>query len=321
MSPSILTITLNPAIDKNYFVDRLVPDHKLRCANPQIDPGGGGINVSKGIRELGGDSLALFFAGGRNGELLKEMLDEKKILNIPVAIDHETRENMVISETTSGHQYRILPDGPEIPSSKAEELLQNINSLDFVPDFIVASGSLPDGIPADFFARLIQVSKKLKSKLILDTSGEALQIAAKQGVYLLKPNLKELSSLAGVDQLELNEVNDAARQIIEKGNCEVIVVSLGASGAMLVTKDGFEHIASPTVKRKSTLGAGDSMVAGMLWTLQQGRSLSEMIRMGVACGTAATMNPGTQLFNKDDVFRLLNWINFHTQQNSSGFTY
>jgi 6-phosphofructokinase 2 len=177
----------------------------------------------------------------------------------------------------------------------------------------VASGSLPPGLTGQFFSDLAKLSKKMNARYIIDTSGEPLQMAAKEGVYLLKPNLGELSALVGKEQLELNEVDDAAIDIIRKGSCEVIVVSLGPSGAILATKDFCEHIPSPTVKKQSTVGAGDSMVAGMVYMLSQGKSLREVARFGVACGTAATMNPGTQLFKKEDVYRLYDWINRHAE--------
>ncbi|HEY8893362.1 MAG TPA: PfkB family carbohydrate kinase, partial [Niastella sp.] len=144
---------------------------------------------------------------------------------------------------------------------------------------------------------------------IIDTSGAPLQLAAQEGVYLLKPNLSELCALAGTNYLELNEVNDAALEVIKRGRCEVMLVSMGPAGALLVTRNGCEYVPAPAVKKQSTVGAGDSMVAGITWMLSQGKPLREAARFGVACGTAATMNPGTQLFKKDDVYRVYNWIN------------
>ena len=178
-----------------------------------------------------------------------------------------------------------------------------------MPSIIAASGSLPPGVPDNFYARLAVMSKQKGIKLIVDTSGAPLQLAAQEGVYLLKPNLSELCSLVGKDYLQLKEVDEAAKQVIEKGHCEVVVVSMGPSGAMLVTKDLHENIPAPTVKKLSTVGAGDSMVGGIAWMIEQGKSLSEMVRFGVACGTAATMNAGTQLFKKEDVLKLYEWIN------------
>ena len=303
---AIVTVTLNPAIDKNYTVERLRPEHKLRCPNPLVDPGGGGINVSKALKALEMNSLAIFFAGGMNGDYLKQLLEEQQLNIHPIPIIGDTRESIVIVDTSSDREYRIVVEGPEISFSAFEEVIKQLESVK--PSYIIASGSIPKGLPEDVFAKLAVAAKKLNARFILDTSGKPLQQGAAEGVFLLKPNLKELSNLAGVDTLELDDVDDAARELIHKGMCEVIVVSMSASGAMLVTKDGYHHIPAPTVERKSTVGAGDSMVAGMVWSLVQGRSFIDMARMGVACGTAATMNVGTKLFRREDVEKLLKWI-------------
>lgn len=302
----VVTITLNPAIDKSYTVDQLTPEHKLRCANPLVDPGGGGINVSKGLKALHCNSLAIFFAGGMNGNYLKQLLKEQDINIHPISIEGETRESIVITDRSTGKEYRIVVEGPEIAPIEIDKIIHELKAVK--PAYIVASGSIPKGLPDDVFAKLAHTAKALGSRFVLDTSGKPLQMAANEGVFLLKPNLKELSNLAGVEALELDDVDDAAMQLIHKGECEVVVVSLSSSGAMLVTKDGYRQVPAPTVERKSTVGAGDSMVAGMIWSLLQGRSFSDMAKMGVACGTAATMSAGTQLFNKPDAERLLKWI-------------
>jgi 6-phosphofructokinase 2 len=159
-------------------------------------------------------------------------------------------------------------------------------------------------VPLDIFARIAAIAKKNKAKFIVDTSGEALQYAANEGVYLLKPNLSELSSLVGEEEINSNRIDQLAREIIAKGNCEIVVVSMGAAGAMLVTKDRVEQISAPVVKRKSTVGAGDSMVAGIVFSLLHGKPISESVKYGVACGTAATMNAGTELCRKEDADKL-----------------
>jgi 6-phosphofructokinase 2 len=199
--------------------------------------------------------------------------------------------------------------GATLTEQDAQSCLQLLQQLQPAPSFIVASGSLPPGSPDDFFAQLAKMAKQLNARSVIDTSGKPLQLAAKEGVYLLKPNLSELCSLVGKEYLELDEVKDAADEVIKEGRCEVMVVSMGPSGALLVTREEHEHVPAPTVKKRSTVGAGDSTVAGMVWMLSQGKSLRETVRFGVACGTAATMNHGTQLFKKADVYRLYEWIN------------
>ena len=305
----IVTITMNPAVDKSTSVNKLVAEKKMRCSEMITEAGGGGINVSKALNELGGESLAIFPSGGLNGKLIENYLKSRNISFKTIPVEQETRENFVVRETDTNSQYRFVMPGVSLTGQEAQSCFQILRELQPSPSYIITSGSLPPGLPESFFAQLAKVAKELKARFIIDTSGLPLQLAAKEGVYLLKPNLSELCALAGTDYLELNEVDDAALKVINQGECEIMVVSMGPSGALLVTRQGCEHVPTPTVKKQSTVGAGDSMVAGMVWMLSQGKSLRETVRFGVACGTAATMNPGTQLFKKEDVFRLYNWIN------------
>lgn len=303
---NIVTLTLNPALDKSTSVQHLVPEQKLRCEPMQLDAGGGGINVSKGIAKLGGASIAVFPAGGHNGRLLQEIVEKNGVKTHVIEVASETRENIAVSEIKTNLQFRFTLPGAPLKPEEADACLEAALSLN--PGILVASGSLPPGLPETYFEKVAAEASKKGIKFILDTSGKPLQAAADQGLFLLKPNLGELSALSGVENLEMNQVDDAALEIIHQGKCEVVVVSLGPQGALLVTKDGFEHIPAPMVTKKSTVGAGDSMVAGMVWALSTGKSYREMVQTGVACGSAATMNAGTQLFEKKEMLRLLEWI-------------
>ena len=302
----IATLTLNPALDKSTSVGRLVPEQKMRCATVQLDAGGGGINVSKAIQKLGGQSTAIFPAGGTNGMVLRQLLQKADIETQVVEIQGETRESFSVAETFSNAQFRFVMAGAEVSMTEAERCLALVEQLR--PDYLVASGSLPPGLPETYFEVVAAFAKRIGARFMLDTSGAPLYAAADEGLFLLKPNLQELSALAGVPELQLNQVDDAALEIIHLGKCEVVVVSLGPQGALLVTRDGFEHIPAPTVEKKSTVGAGDSMVGGMVWALSQGKNYREMARFGVACGSAATMNTGSELFHAEDVWRLKKWI-------------
>jgi 6-phosphofructokinase 2 len=166
--------------------------------------------------------------------------------------------------------------------------------------YLVLSGSLNQGLPTDFYQQIAEIAKVSGAKVIVDTSGEALKKVLETGVYLIKPNIGELAKLIGVERLELNEVELAAKKLIEKGSAEIVVVSLGAEGAVLVTKDQTEFVKAPKVEKKSTVGAGDSMVGAMVWALSQNKPMKEVIQWGVSCGSAATMNEGTQLFKAED---------------------
>ncbi len=302
----IVTLTLNPALDKSSTTEKLVPEQKLRCTPMRIDAGGGGINVSKGIQKLGGSSLSVFPSGGHNGCQIQSLLHEAGIETAVLELSGETRENISITETSSNQQYRFTLPGTELTENQANACLDLVKKAE--PAYLVASGSLPPGLPGDYFEKVAHFAKKIGARFILDTSGKALQAAADEGVFLLKPNLGELSALVGVEKLEMNQVDDAALELIGQGKCEVVVVSLGPQGCLLVSKDGFEHIPAPTVHKQSTVGAGDSMVAGMVWALNEGRTFQDMARIGVACGSAATMNTGTELFHAEDVWKLLHWI-------------
>ena len=303
---SIVTLTLNPALDKSTTTLRLIPEQKLRCTEMKTDAGGGGINVSKGIRRLGGESLAVFPCGGVNGTLLNSILDREGVTTSVINVDGETRENISVTETDTNQQFRFTLPGISLTLEDADKCLKLIEHVR--PDILVASGSLPPGLPITYYEQVASFARKIGTRLILDTSGEALSAAADEGLYLLKPNLAELSALSGVSQLEMDEVDDAARLLIEKGQCEIVVVSLGAQGAMLVTREIVKHIPAPPVKKQTTVGAGDSMVAGMVWTMNQGKTPVEMVQMGVACGSAATLNRGTDLFERNEAERLLKWI-------------
>lgn len=315
----ILTITMNPTINKTTSIEWLIPEKKLRCAELTVEPGGGGINASKAIKELGGKSMALFPSGGVNGKQLEDLLKENGICFQAISVKAQTRESFTITEAASNAQYRFVMPESSLTEAEIEACLEAIKNLQPVPTIIVAGGSLPAGTPDDFLASIALMSTEIDAKCVIDTSGKPLHLAAQEGVYLLKRNLSELYSLVGKEYLELHDVDEAAHEAIQKGHCEVIVVSLGPAEAILVTDKIHERIPAPTVKKLSTVGAGDSMVGSMAWMLEQGATLTEVVRFGVACGTAATMNPGTRLFQKEDVFRLYNWVNHHSRKQALAF--
>jgi 6-phosphofructokinase 2 len=311
-SNRIVTLTVNPAIDKSTKFSGLIAEQKIRCEEPRFDAGGGGINVSKAIARLGGKSLAIFTGGGTNGQLLEDLVKQESIDYQVVKTKKWTRESFTAVDTLTNLQYRFGMPGAEIIKKESDEILRKIEQLR--PNFLVASGSLPPKIGDDFYEKVALISQKIGSKLIIDTSGEPLKFAINKGVYLLKPNISELAKLVGTETLEMDEVDDAAREIINKGGCKIVVVSLGPQGAMLVTREFCEHIPAPPVQKKSTVGAGDSMVGGMVWALSAGKSLQEMLRWGVACGSAATMNEGTQLFKIEDAKKLFEWLQNYSKK-------
>ncbi|WP_348799132.1 1-phosphofructokinase family hexose kinase [Flavobacterium adhaerens] len=305
-SYDIITLTVNPAIDKSTRFKGLVAEQKIRCEEPRYDAGGGGINVSKAITRLGGTSYAIFTSGGPTGKLLEELINKETIPFHAIPIKTWTRESFVAVDTNTNSQYRFGFTGGEIDTNEVQSVLDVVTNSK--SKFLVASGSLNEGLSSDFYQKIAKIAKQTGAKLIVDTSGEALEKVLEIGAYLIKPNVGELAKLIGVERLEMEEVNEAAKQIIAKGGAEIVVVSLGPQGAVLVTKDFYEFVPAPNVVKKSTVGAGDSMVGGMVWALSQNKSLKEVIRWGVACGSAATMNEGTQLFKGSDAQRLFDWL-------------
>lgn len=304
---SIITITFSPCIDKSTSVPSLIPEKKLQCAAPKTEPGGGGINVARAIKKLGGEAIAVFPSGGYTGKFFNHLLEKENIPSVIIEITHETRENIIVLDESTNNQYRFGMPGTVLIEQEWKQCLKAVEELNDA-EFIIASGSLPPGVPLDIYAQLAKIAKNINAKFIVDTSGEPLKYAADEGVYLLKPNLGELSSLAGKKELQPNDIKDIARGIIAKGKCEVMVVSMGAAGALLITNDIAEIFIPPPVKRKSTVGAGDSMVAGIIYLLSKGKSLVEAVQYGVACGTAATMNSGTELCRKEDADFLYTFI-------------
>lgn len=308
MTKKILTITFNPTVDKSSTVDSIKPEKKLRCTQPVYEPGGGGINVSRGLERLGTPSIAFFTSGGRTGELLEKLLEKENIEILSHKVSGETRENFTVVDSSNNEQYRFGMPGEDVSEKEFNTLHDAILSITPFPEIIVISGSLPEGMHPSYLSRLIRQLKEKNAKIIIDTSGDALTEALKEGVYMVKPNLGELSRLSGKEELDNESADEAARELINEGKAEIVAVSMGPQGAYLVTKDESIHVPTPSVKKLSTVGAGDSMVAGMASIIAKGGNLKEMARMGVACGSAATMSKGTGLFTKENAEKLYKWL-------------
>lgn len=305
--PSIVTVTFSPSIDKSFFVPELVPDKKLRASVPLLNPGGGGINVARAIRRLGGEATAVFPSGGYTGQQFNDLLAAENVSSVIVPTAQDMRENIVVMDQSKNLQYRFGMPGTFLKETEWRSILDAVEAMPAL-DFLVCSGSLPPGVPEDIYAQLALMAKRKGAKCIVDTSGRPLQLAMEAGLYLIKPNLGELSAYAGKNYLNTDDAKSIAQQLVSDGHCDVVVVSMGPAGALLVTKDIATVIPSPAVERKSTVGAGDSMVAGIVFALSMHQPILEAVRYGVACGTAATMNPGTELCRKVDVEKLYKYL-------------
>lgn len=305
MNP-IITLTMNSSVDLHYNVARMESVKKLRASEPLIFPGGGGINVSRVIKELGAHSIAVFTAGGPTGEFLREMLDHFALLTRVVLIEEQSRISATIYETETGEEFRPTPVGPALSDGEWRACFDAIFEYD--ASYIVATGSLPVGVPPDFYARVAEKAKSRATRVVLDTSGEALGAALEVGVFLVKPNLLELETFTGRAAANPEEQDALARQFVLDGRAEVVAVSLGGDGALLATRDGCLRLAAPQVKVKSTVGAGDSFVAGMTLGLYQGRPVEDAFSLGLATGTATVLTAGSELCHQADVERLFQQI-------------
>jgi 6-phosphofructokinase 2 len=303
--PAIVTLTMNPALDVATATEIIVPSTKLRCEEPRYDPGGGGINVARAVHMLGGDALAVFPAGGASGEMIRSALEAEGVPQAVVPVAGVTRESLAVVERQSAKQYRFLLPGPPLGAADQERCLDALAAHAKGAVFIVASGSLPPGVPDDFYARVARLAGDCGARFVLDSSGKALIGAGiGTGIFLIKASLHELQHLCGAPLAGEAAQENAARAIVTDGRCEVLVVSLGGEGALLATTGGCRRFPAARVAALSSIGAGDSMLAGMLVSLVRGWPLDDALRFGLAAGAAALLRPGTELCRKEDTERL-----------------
>ncbi|MBU8895062.1 1-phosphofructokinase family hexose kinase [Corallococcus sp. H22C18031201] len=301
----IVTLTLNPAVDLATEVPEVTPEHKLRCGPVRYDPGGGGINVARVVRELGGEAIALYTRGGPTGQLLEHLLEERGLTRRSIPIAAYTRESFTVAEAGRSREFRFILPGPTLTEREWTACLDAVAQVSVGASFIIASGSLMPGVPVDFYARVARLAKKLGARSVVDTAGEPLRAALEEGVHLAKPNRRELRDLTGATSEDLVTQAAAARELVGKGQVEVLVVSLGADGAMLTTRTAQLHARPPPVEPRSSVGAGDSFLAGMTLALSRGHPPEEALRWGIASGTAALLSAGTDLCHRADFDQLL----------------
>lgn len=299
----VLTLTLNPTVDVSGDADVIRPVRKVRTSNGRFDPGGGGINVARVIAKLGRPVEAVYLAGGEVGEMLDRLLGEQGVATRSIPIEGQTRLGFIVHETSTGLEYRFVPEGPAVPEAKLEAVLAVV--ADDASDYVIGSGSLPVGAPEDFYARAADAAARRGARFVLDTSGAALKATLERTkVFLAKPSLGELEQFAG-RRLGPDEACDVAADIVARGSADFIAVTLGADGAILAGRDGVTRLPTIPVRVRSAVGAGDSFLAGMVWALMEGKDADEAFRFGIAAGAAAAMTPGTELCRIEDIGTLL----------------
>ncbi|MEI9803672.1 MAG: 1-phosphofructokinase family hexose kinase [Pseudolabrys sp.] len=303
--PDIVTLTINPSVDIFVNVDHVEPTRKLRCSAPNRNPGGGGINVARVVHRLGGDVAAIYPVGGALGRLLQRLVEREGIVSIVTPSHAETRENFTAFEEDSGEQFRFVLPGSALHRAEWEACVERLASLEHKPKFVVASGSLPPGVPNDFFVRVLQYAKRHGAKTIVDTAGPSLKAVLEEGVTIIKPNLNELSEFIGKPLERDADRIAACRKLTADGHVEAVALTLGDQGALLVTADRAWRAQPIKIDVVSTVGAGDSFLGGMVAALAAGKTLEDAFRTAVAAGSAAVLRPGTDLCQEADVNRLL----------------
>jgi 6-phosphofructokinase 2 len=296
----ILTITLNPALDVTTTVDRLKPLQKLRCTEPRLDPGGGGVNVSRAIKELGGESRAFLAIGGAIGEELKTLLDRTGIACDYWPLIEQTRFSFTVMEEATAEHYRFVLPGPHVSPAESDFILAHLEGLiRNNPGYVIASGSLPLGVPLDFCARLARLTRERGAKLIIDTHGEPLRLAAAERPHIIRLNHLEAQELVGGDSDTAAHL--LARQLIERQLADAAIITLGDRGAIVATPGHEIEIRPPHVEVRSSVGAGDSFVAALTFGLASGWAIEEAARYGVAAAAAAVTTEATELCKRDTV--------------------
>jgi 6-phosphofructokinase 2 len=301
----IITITPNPAIDISTSIGKIEPFTKMRCATARRDPGGGGINVARVINRLGGRVSAIYPAGGSTGDLLRQLLDREGILSVATRAAEETREDFTVFEESTSQQFRFVMPGGPLSECEWNACLKELTNFSPPPHFVVASGSLPPGVPEDFYSRVARAAKQKGARLVLDAAGAALQRALMEGVYLIKPNLREFCDLTGVRGSDEAGLIEAGRDLIAKEHVNIIALTLGPRGAMLIARDCVLRAEALSIKVASVVGAGDSFLGAIICSLARGDDLRTALSVGVAGGSAALLSPGTGLCELDDVRRLI----------------
>jgi 6-phosphofructokinase 2 len=300
---NILTVTLNPAVDIATTIERLVDTRKLRCGAARRDPGGGGINVARVLQRLGADCTAVYLAGGATGQILRQLLDAEGFVGECIEIAEETRENFCVVEQCSGLEYRFVLPGPTLTEDEWQRCTDFIDTTQVPPRYLVMSGSLPPGAPVDIYARLARAAAARGTRVVLDTSGPALAAALHAGVWAVKPSLNELRDLTGQPLLDEPEWIAAARDIVRNGGAEMVALTLGQRGALLVTSARCLRATALSVKVSSSIGAGDSFVAALVWAMNRDASIDEAFRHAMAAASATLLQAGTALCERADIER------------------
>ena len=288
----IYTVTLNPTLDRSLIVAEIVFNDVLRASQVRLDWGGKGLNVSRALKALGGESVAMGFCGGATGKQLEDGLHALGIPTHFVAIANETRSTIFIAESVSERHIKVNEIGPTIQPAELDALLNRVADTVQPGDYWTLNGSLPPGVAADTYAGLTGIIQGCGAHACLDASGEALRLGCQARPYLVKPNRLEAETVYGAAIRCEADARGAVQAFLEQG-VSLAALSLGADGLLLASSSAAVWAKPPQVTIQGPTGAGDALLAGLLWAFQRGLPLEEVARWGAACGTAAALLPGT----------------------------
>ena len=311
----IYTLTLNPALDKQLTVPEITPDTVLRATETKTDLGGKGFNISRMLQSLGSESTAIAFLGGYTGTQMEAGLTALGIQSEIIRVEGETRTNVSIVDANYSRYIKVNEAGPIISQEARDQLISLLSQRATPGTWWTLSGSLPPGLPMDFYGTLTTLLTERGAKVIVDASGSALLAALQGGPFLVKPNQAELAALSESILKTPQAITAAAQKLCEMG-AQNVVVSLGKEGAIVLSEECSQQIATPDISEKNPIGAGDSMVAGIVQKLAVGASLSEAVRWGVACGAATASQPGTTVGRLEQVELLFSKVSLASHRSS-----
>lgn len=303
----IYTVTLNPALDKEYHVAELLPNAVLRAASVKVDFGGKGFNIARMLTALGSKCVALGFVGGHTGQVLRAGLEGIGIPTDFVRVGEETRTNISIVNDKDSTYYKVNEAGPRVSEREVEALLRKVEGLVRPDDWWVLAGSLPRGVPADIYARLVTAIRQGGAWAVLDSSGEAFRLGCAAGPFLVKPNLEEIAQITDVDVEDPSGINLAIHNVHALGVQNIL---LSAGGGQSMCSDGLRVWAGqpPKIEEKNPTGAGDAMLGAVIDQLSRGMPLDEAYRWGLAAGSAAAALPGTGMPSRAQVEALIEQV-------------
>lgn len=303
----VLTITLNPALDISTSAAHVVPDVKLRCAAPGFDPGGGGINVSRAIKAMGGESGALIALGGATGQRMADMLARIGVTVLALPAPGDTRQSITVDDKTTRQQYRFVMPGPEWSDADVQRALTMAGDAAVRGGIVVLSGSNPPGVPTDFAAMLAERLLDSGARLIVDTSGAALAAVASatdRRVDILRMDDAEAEGLAGHPLPYRADTAAFAASLVASGAARGVIVARGRDGNIIATDQGIWHAEAARVPVRSKVGAGDSFLAGFTLGHARGWPVADALGLAAAAASATVQTPATELCRAEDVRQL-----------------